>query len=65
MINALRHLNNEQMKALADSLNARLPSELLTDELRKELKQFNSWMCGKQYDGQIPLIDTCIDDIFG
>ena len=38
------------------------PSDLPTDELRKELKLFNDWMCGKQYDGQIPLIETCIDD---
>lgn len=32
------------------------------EELRKELKDFNSWMCGKQYDGKIPLIKTCIDE---
>ena len=30
--------------------------------LREELFNFNSWMCGKQYDGQIPLIETCIDE---
>jgi hypothetical protein len=30
--------------------------------LREELKNFNSWMCGKQYDGRIPLIGTCIDE---
>ncbi len=30
--------------------------------LRKELLKFNSWMCGKQYDGRIPLIGTCIDE---
>lgn len=29
---------------------------------RKQLKDFNSWMCGKQYDGRIPMIDTCIDE---
>ena len=30
--------------------------------LRDVLKDFNSFMCGKQYDGRIPLIDTCIDE---
>ena len=30
--------------------------------LREELLKFNSWMCGKQYDGLIPLIETCIDE---
>jgi len=30
--------------------------------LRDVLKDFNSFMCGKRYDGRIPLIDTCIDE---
>jgi hypothetical protein len=30
--------------------------------LREELLKFNSWMCGEQYDGKIPLIETCIDE---
>lgn len=37
-------------------------AKLSTVELRKELKAFNDWMCGNQYDGRIPLIDTCIDE---
>jgi hypothetical protein len=32
------------------------------DSLSDELLAFNSWMCGKQYDGRIPLINTCIKD---
>jgi hypothetical protein len=31
-------------------------------KLKEELLKFNSWMCGKQYDGEIPLIRTCIDE---
>jgi len=30
--------------------------------IRDELLAFNSWMLGKQYDGKIPLIKTCIDE---
>ena len=32
------------------------------DEIKKLLKDFNSFMCGNQYDGRIPLIDACIDE---
>lgn len=32
------------------------------ESLKSELKEFNSWMCGKQYDGKIPLIGTCIKE---
>ena len=31
-------------------------------EKRKLLKDFNSFMCGNQWDGRIPLIDQCIDE---
>lgn len=31
-------------------------------KLKKELLAFNSWMNDNQYDGIIPLIETCIDD---
>ena len=39
-----------------------LKSQPDRETLRKELKKFNTWMCHKQYDGKIPLIDTCIDE---
>ena len=32
------------------------------EQLREELLKFNSWMCQNQYDGRIPLIETCIDE---
>lgn len=32
------------------------------DALKDELLAFNSWMCGKQYDGRIPMIETCINE---
>lgn len=32
------------------------------EEITKVLLDFNSWMCGKQYDGKIPLIKTCIKE---
>ena len=37
-------------------------SQIKVVDLRKELKRFNSWMCGKQYDGKIPLIGQCINE---
>lgn len=37
--------------------------EKVTDDvLRTELKRFNDWMCGNQFDGRIPLIDQCIHE---
>lgn len=46
-------------KVIQGGLNATQP---LPSDLKKQLKDFNSWMCGKQYDGRIPMIDTCIDE---
>lgn len=34
----------------------------LNTDKRELLVEFNSFMCGNQYDGKIPLIDQCIDD---
>jgi hypothetical protein len=39
-----------------------LMRDFAKQNLRDELLKFNSWMCGKQYDGVIPLIETCIDE---
>lgn len=36
--------------------------EIHKEMMPEELKKFNSWMCGKQYDGVIPMIDACIDE---
>ena len=49
-------------KELSQLMNKPTVAKLSTNELRKELKAFNDWMCGNQYDGRIPLIDTCIDE---
>jgi hypothetical protein len=52
---------SQKITKLESELSA-LQSGAERTTLRDELKAFNSWMCGKQYDGQIPLIDTCIDE---
>jgi hypothetical protein len=58
--NDLIHVSlKEIIKCMHEYASQFQPKEI---DLKKELKDFNSWMCGKQYDGLVPMIDTCIDE---
>ena len=50
--------NSDEMSFIIENIDW----YLRPTSLRDVLKDFNSFMCGKQYDGRIPLIDTCIDE---
>jgi hypothetical protein len=62
----LKILNSNEYDGLTNEASAKEIASLFKQQyqkqLREELLAFNSWMCGKQYDGRIPLIGTCIDE---
>jgi len=47
---------------IVEAIGRRMEEYKNTPDLRGELKNFNTWMCGHQYDGIIPTIDRCIDE---